>query len=131
MQNYSNCRNCRKSAHVDALHREIMIWCRRYPPQTNDCNFIHHRDNSGRILCLDQWRIPSCYCSGLIRICSVYGIARWRADQVNLQLPDIMGIESPVAITMAGLTLIQIAGRLGDANVTQNTSGKFLFCLEP
>ena len=46
------------------------------------------------------------------------GIARWRADQVNLQLPDIMGIESPVAITMAGLTLIQIAGRLGDANVT-------------
>ena len=44
-------------------------------------------------------------------------IARWRADQVNLQLPDIMGIESPVAITMAGLTLIQIAGRLGDSNV--------------
>ena len=46
------------------------------------------------------------------------GIARWRADQVNLQLPDIMGIESPVAITMGGLTLIQIAGRLGDANVS-------------
>ena len=45
-------------------------------------------------------------------------IARYRADQVNLQLPDIMGIESPVAITMAGLTLIQIAGRLGDSNVT-------------
>ena len=44
-------------------------------------------------------------------------IARWRADQVNLQLPDIMGIESPVAITMAGLTLIQIAGRLGDSSV--------------
>ena len=32
------------------------------------------------------------------------GIARWRADQVNLQLPDIMGIESPVAI----LSLIHI-----------------------
>ena len=45
-------------------------------------------------------------------------IARWRADQVNLQLPDIMGIESPVAITMTGLTLIQIAGRLGDSNVS-------------
>ena len=45
-------------------------------------------------------------------------IARWRADQVNLQLPDIMGIESPVAITMAGLTLIQVAGRLGDSNVS-------------
>ena len=45
------------------------------------------------------------------------GIARWRAGQVNLQLPDLMGIESPVAITMAGLTLIQIAGRLGDSSV--------------
>jgi len=45
------------------------------------------------------------------------GIARWRAEQVNLQLPDIMGIESPVAVTMAGLTLIQIAGRLGDSSV--------------
>lgn len=46
------------------------------------------------------------------------GIARWRAEQVNLQLPDIMGIESPVAITMGGLTLIQVAGRLGDSNVS-------------
>jgi hypothetical protein len=45
------------------------------------------------------------------------GIARWRAEQVNLQLPDFMGIESPIAVTMAGLTLIQIAGRLGDSNV--------------
>ena len=45
------------------------------------------------------------------------GIARWRAEQVNMQLPDVMGIESPVAITMVGLTLIQIAGRLGDSNV--------------
>ncbi|MBT4065785.1 MAG: hypothetical protein HOE76_01005 [Euryarchaeota archaeon] len=45
------------------------------------------------------------------------GISRWRAEQVNLQLPDIMGIESPIAVTMAGLTLIQIAGRLGDSSV--------------
>jgi len=42
------------------------------------------------------------------------GIARWRADQVGLQLGDIMGIESPVALTMAGLTLIHISSRLGD-----------------
>ena len=45
------------------------------------------------------------------------GIARWRAQQVNLNLPDIMGIESPVAISMIGLKLIQIAGRLGDKRV--------------
>lgn len=46
------------------------------------------------------------------------GIARWRAEQVNLQLPDLMGIESPVAVTMAGLTLIHVAGRLGDTSVS-------------
>ena len=57
------------------------------------------------------------------------GIARWRADQVNLQLPDIMGIESPVAITMAGLTLIQIAGRLGDANVALEHQWEILVLL--
>ena len=57
------------------------------------------------------------------------GIARWRADQVNLQLPDILGIESPVAITMAGLTLIQIAGRLGDSNVTIDSQWESLVLL--
>ena len=56
-------------------------------------------------------------------------IARWRADQVNLQLPDIMGIESPVAITMAGLTLIQIAGRLGDSNVALEYQWEILVLL--
>ncbi|MDP6870174.1 MAG: hypothetical protein QGI21_05325 [Candidatus Poseidoniaceae archaeon] len=45
------------------------------------------------------------------------GIARWRADQVNLRLPDMMGIESPIAITMIGITLIHIASRLGDVRV--------------
>ena len=40
-----------------------------------------------------------------------------------------MGIESPVAITMAGLTLIQIAGRLGDANVTQEYQWEILVLL--
>jgi len=57
------------------------------------------------------------------------GIARWRADQVNLQLPDIMGIESPVAITMCGLTLIQISGRLGDANVALEHQWEILVLL--
>ena len=57
------------------------------------------------------------------------GIARWRAEQVNLQLPDIMGIESPVAITMAGLTLIQVAGRLGDGNVEAESQWESLVLL--
>ena len=57
------------------------------------------------------------------------GIARWRAEQVNLQLPDILGIESPVAITMVGLTLIQIAGRLGDTNVEAESQWESLVLL--
>jgi hypothetical protein len=57
------------------------------------------------------------------------GIARWRAEQVNLQLPDIMGIESPVAVTMVGLTLIQVAGRLGDANVVLEQQWELLVLL--
>jgi len=44
------------------------------------------------------------------------GIARWRANEVGLHLPDMMGIESPVAITMAGLTLIHVASRVGDVS---------------
>ncbi len=57
------------------------------------------------------------------------GIARWRAEQVNLQLPDIMGIESPVAVTMVGLTLIQIAGRLGDSSVQTEYQWEILVLL--
>ena len=57
------------------------------------------------------------------------GIARWRADQVNLQLPDILGIESPIALTMGGLTLIQIAGRLGDSNVQLDSQWESLILL--
>ena len=44
------------------------------------------------------------------------GIARWRADQVGLHLPDMLGIESPIAVTMGGLTLIHVASRVGDVS---------------
>ena len=33
-------------------------------------------------------------------------VSRWRASESNLSLPDIAGIESPIAITMAGLAVI-------------------------
>ena len=33
-------------------------------------------------------------------------VSRWRASESNLALPDIAGIESPIAITMAGLAVI-------------------------
>jgi len=57
------------------------------------------------------------------------GIARWRSQQVNMNLPDIMGVESPVAISMAGLTLIHVAGRLGDKRVTLDYQWELLILL--
>ncbi|DAC27456.1 MAG TPA: hypothetical protein HA330_01145 [Candidatus Thalassarchaeaceae archaeon] len=33
-------------------------------------------------------------------------VSRWRANESNLTLPDIAGIESPIAITMVGLAVI-------------------------
>ena len=40
------------------------------------------------------------------------GISRWRASSNDLSLPDVLGIETPFAATIAGLTLMQITGRL-------------------
>ena len=45
------------------------------------------------------------------------GAARMRANEVGLRLPDIMGIESPIAIGMAGLVLIHVAGRASNSVV--------------
>ena len=40
------------------------------------------------------------------------GISRWRASSNDLSLPDVLGIETPFAATIAGLTIMQITGRL-------------------
>jgi hypothetical protein len=45
-------------------------------------------------------------------------LSRLRANQIGLRLPDIMGIEIPVAISMAGLVLVHIAGRVSQSVVT-------------
>ena len=51
------------------------------------------------------------------------GLSRIRANQIGLRLPDILGIEAPIAIGMIGLVLVHVAGRasnsvveLGDAS---------------
>lgn len=44
-------------------------------------------------------------------------LARLRANQIGLRLPDIMGIELPIAISMAGLVLVHIAGRISNSVV--------------
>ena len=40
------------------------------------------------------------------------GLSRWRAGTLNLRLPDIAGIEAPIAWTMLGLAITYLAGRL-------------------
>jgi len=42
-------------------------------------------------------------------------LARLRANQIGLRLPDIMGIELPIAISMGGLVLVHIAGRISNS----------------
>lgn len=49
--------------------------------------------------------------SGAISLVLI-GISRWRASSNNLSLPDVLGLETPFAATIAGLTLMQITGRL-------------------
>ena len=51
------------------------------------------------------------------------GLSRIRANQIGLRLPDILGIEAPIAVGMIGLVLVHVAGRasnsvveLGDAS---------------
>ena len=44
-------------------------------------------------------------------------LARLRANQIGLRLPDIMGIELPIAISMVGLVLVHISGRISNSVV--------------
>ena len=44
-------------------------------------------------------------------------LARLRANEIGLRLPDVFGIELPIAISMAGLVLVHVAGRISDSVV--------------
>lgn len=43
--------------------------------------------------------------------------ARLRANEIGLRLPDILGIEAPIAVAMIGLVLIHVAGRASNSVV--------------
>ena len=45
------------------------------------------------------------------------GLSRIRANQIGLRLPDIMGIEAPIALGMLGLVLVHVAGRASNSVV--------------
>ena len=40
------------------------------------------------------------------------GLARLRANTIGLRLPDVMGVELPIAVAMGGLVLVHLAGRM-------------------
>ena len=40
------------------------------------------------------------------------GLSRLRANSIGLRLPDIAGVESPIAFSMAGLVTVHLAGRV-------------------
>ena len=45
------------------------------------------------------------------------GLSRIRANQIGLRLPDILGIEAPIALGMLGLVLVHVAGRASNSVV--------------
>jgi hypothetical protein len=52
------------------------------------------------------------------------GLSRLRANSIGLRLPDVMGVEMPIAVAVVGLVLVHVAGRmttgvLGDDAVHQ------------
>ena len=40
------------------------------------------------------------------------GIARLRANNIGLRLPDVLGVELPIAVAMGGLVMVHLAGRM-------------------
>ena len=62
--------------------------------------------------------------SGILALLLVGGIsflfislARLRADSLNLRLVDVLGVEIPIAIAMAGLVLVHLASRMTQGTV--------------
>ena len=44
-------------------------------------------------------------------------VARIRSNEIGLRLPDVFGIELPIAISMIGLVIVHVAGRMSDSVV--------------
>lgn len=49
------------------------------------------------------------------------GLARLRANTIGLRLPDVAGIELPIAVAMVGMVLVHVAGRMTTGVLTEST----------
>jgi hypothetical protein len=66
--------------------------------------------------------------SGFISLILI-GISRWRASANNLTLPDVLGLETPFAATMLGLTLLHIVGRIAPGSTMGNQLDFAVLCV--
>lgn len=57
--------------------------------------------------------------SGALSV-TLIAISRWRASSNELTLPDLLGIETPFAATIAGITLLHFTGRLAAGATADN-----------
>ena len=57
--------------------------------------------------------------SGAVSV-TLIAISRWRASSNELTLPDVLGIETPFAATIAGITLMHFTGRLAAGATVEN-----------
>lgn len=49
------------------------------------------------------------------------GLARLRANAIGLRLPDVAGVELPIAGAMVGMVLVHVAGRMTTGVLTEST----------
>jgi hypothetical protein len=49
------------------------------------------------------------------------GLARLRANAIGLRLPDVAGVELPIAVAMVGMVLVHVAGRMTTGVLTEST----------
>ena len=49
------------------------------------------------------------------------GLARLRANTIGLRLPDVAGVELPIAVAMVGMVLVHVAGRMTTGVLTDST----------
>ncbi|MED5485730.1 MAG: hypothetical protein VYE59_03855, partial [Candidatus Thermoplasmatota archaeon] len=46
--------------------------------------------------------------------------SRWRTKELDLSMADVIGIELPIAVSMGGLTLVYLLGRISSSAVMEN-----------
>ena len=65
-----------------------------------------------------------CFSAGFAVV--LVGLSRLRANSIGLRLPDVAGVELPIAVAMCGMVLVHVAGRMTNGVLTDDTLHAFL-----